>query len=88
MKGRLRRLERAIPAPDVAHLADGSRVVLAPGERFGALMAVLDDEHHPLHDLLPRLAEDADPSLRGFAALIAAFGDDEGDDDEGDGEGA
>ena len=79
-------MERAIPPADLALLRDGSVVELEPGERMAVLLAVLDDEHrhehHRLFDLLPRLAEDADPSLRGFAALIAAFDDE--DDDEGE----
>ena len=81
---RLKRLARISPKPDLASLEDGTVVEIAPGERLAALLAALDDEHHPLHDPLPRLAPGADPRLLELRDMIAAI---LGADDEVVGEG-
>ena len=69
----MRRLERGVPAPDVAPLADGTREPIAPGERLNALLAALEGEAHPLHELLPKLSEEADPGLLELGELVSAL---------------
>jgi hypothetical protein len=67
LRRRLDRLEeQAGPLRDNLTLPDGTVIELAPGERFDALRAALNEEEHPLLDAARRVGanEEAEECLR------------------------
>jgi hypothetical protein len=90
LRDRVRRLQKLTEAPsDVLVLQDGSKVVLAPGERYEAYLAAYSGDEHPLLDLIEGEQIDLErssPELREYTEFIRAFGtsrlDDQGEEEQ------